>query len=171
MFDEWAYKNNLLNTIAGIKYFNVYGPGEAHKNDMRSMVHKAYEQIINTGRVKLFKSYRPEFKDGEQVRDFLFVDDAVRLTLWFGENIDKNGIFNCGTSCLRTWIDLVNSVFSAMNKSPEIDFIEMPDYLKDKYQYKTCADLSRLREIGYNCQFTSLEKGVEITVKSLLNRV
>ncbi len=168
LFDLWAKKNDVLNKIVGIKYFNVYGPNEYHKADMMSVVHKAYEQIRDTGSVKLFKSLHPDYKDGEQMRDFIYVKDAVDMTLYFLENRDKNGLFNVGTSESRTWNDLVTSIFKAMDKPVNIEYIEMPEILRGKYQYYTKADISKLREIGYDKPISSLEDGVTDYVKNYL---
>jgi ADP-L-glycero-D-manno-heptose 6-epimerase len=159
-FDMWALQNGLLNRIAGLKYFNVYGPHEDHKGDMRSVINKAYGQILKTGEVTLFKSYKPEYKDGEQERDFVFVKDAVKATLFFHDHPEVSGVFNCGTGKARTWLDLVNAVFAAMKREPRITFVDMPDSIKEKYQYHTQADISKLKKAGYTEQFTSLEEGV-----------
>lgn len=161
MFDLWALRSGLLQQIAGLKYFNVYGPGEVHKGDMRSVVHKSFDQICQSGRVQLFKSYRFDYCDGEQVRDFLYVKDAVDMTLWLGENPVVNGLFNCGTGTPRTWVDLVSAVFNAMDKEPVIDFVEMPAHLQGKYQYYTCADMEKIRRCGYPAAFHTLEKGIQ----------
>jgi len=168
MFDLWALKSGVSKQIVGLKYFNVYGPGEAHKGEMRSVVHKSYEQILESGEVKLFKSYRPDYRDGEQVRDFVYVKDAVAVTLWFGEHPNMNGIFNCGTGIPRTWIDLVSATFRAMDREPKISFIDMPGHLRDKYQYHTQADLTKLRAAGYDSEFISLEDGITDYVKNYL---
>jgi ADP-L-glycero-D-manno-heptose 6-epimerase len=162
MFDLWALKHGLFSNIVGLKYFNVFGPYEDHKGDMRSVVSKSYEQIRESGVVKLFKSYKPEYKDGEQMRDFLYVKDAVDVTLHFAlQEFDApGGLFNCGTGVSRTWVDLVTAVFAAMGLPPKIEFIEMPDVLKGKYQYYTQADPKKLRAAGYRAAFTSLETGV-----------
>ena len=174
MFDLWALKHRLFNpsadrshetdapNIVGLKYFNVFGPYEDHKDDMRSVVSKSYKQIRETGVVKLFKSYRPEYNDGEQMRDFIYVKDAVDVTLHFAlQPADApGGLFNCGTGKARTWIDLVTAVFSAMGLPPRIEFIEMPQQLQGKYQYFTEASDAKLRAAGYTKPFTSLEDGV-----------
>ena len=174
MFDLWALKHRLFNpsadrshdttgsNIVGLKYFNVYGPYEDHKGDMRSVVSKSYEQIRQTGVVKLFKSYRPEYKDGEQMRDFIYVKDAVDVTLHFAlQPADApGGLFNCGTGQARTWVDLVTAVFNAMGLPPKIEFIEMPQQLQGKYQYFTQANDAKLRAARYTKPFTSLEEGV-----------
>jgi ADP-L-glycero-D-manno-heptose 6-epimerase len=160
MFDLWALRQGAFDKIAGIKYFNIYGPREAHKGDMRSMVHKAYCQVRETGTIRLFKSDNPDYRDGEQLRDFMCVKDAVAVTMFFAENQDVNGLFNCGSGQARTWLDLANTVFAAMKKEPRIEFFDMPEALRAKYQYHTQADLSRLRAAGYNEQFTPLEQGI-----------
>ena len=168
MFDLWALRSGAMNSIAGLKYFNVYGPGEAHKDDMRSVVHKSFEQIRDTGKVKLFKSHKPGFKDGEQVRDFLYVKDAVDMTLWLGENPATSGLFNCGTGTPRTWVDLVTAVFTAMGVEPNIEFIDMPEHLRGKYQYYTCAVMDKIRAAGYPAVFQTLENGIRETVCNYL---
>jgi len=168
MFDLWALKHDLYKKIAGLKYFNVFGPYEAHKGDMRSVVHKAYGQICETGEVKLFKSYSPDYKDGEQLRDFIYVKDAVEMTLFFLDQMDVSGLFNCGSGRARTWIDLVNAVFKAMDLKPNIKFIDMPDNLKGMYQYFTQADMHKIRDKGFNKEFSSLEDGVDDYVKNYL---
>jgi len=168
MFDLWALRNNLLGKIVGLKFFNVYGPHEDHKGDMRSVVHKAYGQICQTGAVKLFKSYKPEYRDGEQVRDFVFVRDAVNVCLYFDRNRNVSGLFNVGTGKCRTWLDLAHAVFAAMNRSPNVEFIEMPETLRPKYQYHTEAKIEKIRAAGYDQPFTSLEDGVRDYVQGYL---
>ena len=162
MFDLWALKQGLFENIVGLKYFNVFGPYEDHKGDMRSVVSKSYEQIRSTGVVKLFKSYKPEYKDGEQMRDFISVKDAVDVTLHFAlqDAGAPGGLLNCGTGKARTWVDLVTAVFEAMGLTPAIEFIEMPQELQGKYQYFTEASETKLRAAGYSKPFTSLEEGV-----------
>jgi ADP-L-glycero-D-manno-heptose 6-epimerase len=169
MFDLWALKQGYFENIVGLKYFNVFGPYEDHKGDMRSVALKSYEQIRASGVVKLFKSYKPEYKDGEQMRDFLYVKDAVDVTLHFAmqEPGAPGGLFNCGTGVSRTWVDLVTAVFSALGLPPKIEFIEMPEALQGKYQYFTKADPTKLRAAGYNGTFTSLEDGVREYVQFL----
>lgn len=168
LFDLWAKREGILNKIAGLKYFNVYGPNEYHKGDMRSVIHKAFGQIMETGKVKLFKSYKDEYKDGEQLRDFIYVKDAVEMTLFFLEHKDKNGLFNIGTGSARSWNDLVSAIFNSMGKPMNIEYIEMPEYLREKYQYFTQAELTKLREAGYTKEISSIEKGVEDYVKNYL---
>jgi ADP-L-glycero-D-manno-heptose 6-epimerase len=160
MFDLWALRSGALKSIAGLKYFNVYGPGEAHKDDMRSVVHKSFGQIRATGKVQLFKSHRPDYRDGEQVRDFIYVKDAVAMSLWLGEHPETSGLFNCGTGTPRTWLDLATAVFSAMGIEPNIEFVDMPQHLRGKYQYHTCATMDKIRAQGFPAEFHSLEDGV-----------
>lgn len=168
MFDLWALKHGVFNSIVGLKYFNVYGPGEAHKGDMRSLVHKAFGRISEEGRLGLFKSYKPDYKDGEQVRDFIYVKDAVDVTLHFLDHRDVSGLFNCGTGQSRSWLDLAHAVFAAMGKDPDIYFIDMPDQLQGKYQYFTEADAAKLRRAGFTREFMSLEAGIKDYVQSHL---
>jgi ADP-L-glycero-D-manno-heptose 6-epimerase len=168
MFDVWAMETGVLEKIAGLKYFNVYGPWEDHKGDMRSLVHKAYGQLKREGRITLFKSYRPEYRDGEQERDFVHVSDAVAVTLFFCDHPEVGGLFNCGTGKERNWIDLANAVFAAAGLPPRIEFIDMPEVIRDKYQYHTCADLAKLRAAGYKAPFLSVEEGVRSYVQEYL---
>ena len=168
LFDLWALRHGLLDRIVGLKYFNVFGPREDHKGDMRSVVHKAFGQIRQTGEVRLFKSYRPEYKDGEQERDFIYIKDAVDVTLFFLDQPDVSGLFNCGTGEARTWNGLAKAVFAAMNLEPRITYIEMPESLREKYQYHTQADMDKLRHAGYAQPFTRLEDGVKDYVQNWL---
>lgn len=168
LFDLWAVKQNIMHCIAGLKFFNVYGPNEYHKGDMRSVVHKAFEQIQNEGFVRLFKSKNPNYKDGEQMRDFIYVKDAVDITLWFLKNKDKNGLYNVGSGKARTWNDLVNAIFNALEKPLSIKYIEMPQHLEHKYQYFTEAKIDKLRKAGYTKPLHSLEEGVTDYVKNYL---
>ncbi|HZW40222.1 MAG TPA: ADP-glyceromanno-heptose 6-epimerase [Ignavibacteriaceae bacterium] len=168
LFDIWAKNNKMLDKIVGIKYFNVYGPNEYHKGDMRSVVHKAYQQILETGKVVLFKSDRPDYKDGEQKRDFVYVKDAVDMTLYFLDNKNKNGIYNVGSGNARTWNDLVGAIFTAIGKKKNIEYIDMPKHLAAKYQYFTQAELGKIKAAGYASPVTSLEEGVGDYVKNYL---
>lgn len=169
MFDLWALRHQALQDIVGLKFFNVYGPREDHKGDMRSVVHKAYGQIWDTGRVRLFKSGRPDYRDGEQVRDFVYVRDAVKVCLFFEQNRKVSGLFNVGTGTCRTWLDLARAVFAAMGREPQIEFIPMPEALEAKYQYHTEAETTKLRTAGYDAPFTTLEEGVADYVRSYLD--
>lgn len=168
LFDLWAKRNHILDRIVGIKYFNVYGPNEYHKGDMRSVVHKAYEQVRDTGKVRLFKSLNPAYKDGEQMRDFVYIKDAVDMTLHFLDKPDKNGIFNVGAGKARTWNDLVKSMFNSVGKPVNIEYINLPEHLADKYQYFTEANLSKIKATGYSQLTTTLEDGVDDYVKNYL---
>ena len=170
MFDLWALKNGLFDRIVGLKYFNVFGPYEDHKGDMRSVVQKSFHQISGGGEVALFKSYRPDYADGEQKRDFIYVKDAVAVTLHFAEHRQHSGLFNCGTGIARTWKDLATAVFSAMGREPKIKIIDMPTALQGKYQYFTEARMGKLREAGYTAPFLSLEAGVKDYVQSYLQK-
>jgi ADP-L-glycero-D-manno-heptose 6-epimerase len=160
LFDLHASTRGYLDRIVGLKYFNVFGPNEDHKGDMRSVVNKAFGQILETGRVRLFKSYRPEFADGEQRRDFLYVKDAVDMTLHLVDQPGAQGLFNIGSGESHTWRELVNAVFSALGRPAEIEFIEMPVELRAKYQYATEASLERLHDAGYRRPTTPLTDAV-----------
>ncbi len=172
MFDLWALRHELFwkqpAPIVGLKYFNVYGPHEDHKGDMRSVVNKSFGQIGDGGTVRLFKSYRPEFKDGEQMRDFVYVKDAVDVTLYFLEHRHLGGLYNCGGGIARTWVDLVTAVYGAMGKPSHIEYIDMPDDLRGKYQYFTQATGDKLKAAGYTKPFTTLEDGIRDYVTTYL---
>lgn len=168
LFDLWAKKNGSFNKIVGLKYFNVYGPNEYHKGDMRSVVHKAFEQVRDTGKVRLFKSLNPEYKDGEQKRDFIYIKDAVEMTLFFIDKPTINGLFNLGTGKARTWNDLVMALFKAINKPVSIEYIDLPKHLENKYQYFTEASTARIKKAGYNSSTISLEDGVTDYVQKYL---
>lgn len=170
MFDLWALKNGLFDRLVGLKYFNVFGPHEDHKAEMRSVVQRSFHQIKTSGEVSLFKSYDPAYADGEQKRDFVYVKDAVDVTLHFLDHRHTGGLFNCGTGQARTWKDLVTAVFRAMGLPPRIKFIEMPDTLRGKYQYFTQADPTKLQAAGYQKPFTSLEHAVADYVKIYLTK-
>lgn len=160
LFDLYAQRHGFLRQIIGLKYFNVFGPNEDHKGDMRSVVAKAYEQILTTGRLSLFKSHRPDFQDGQQRRDFLYVKDAADITLHLADKPLAGGLFNVGSGEARTWLDLAGAVFASLGRDPQIDFVDMPEALRGKYQYYTCADISKLRATGYNKIITSLNDAV-----------
>ncbi len=168
LFDIRAVKKGYIDKIAGIKYFNVYGPNEYHKGDMRSVVHKAFEQVMSTGKVKLFKSCNPNYKDGEQMRDFVYVKDAVDMTLFFLERKDRNGLFNVGSGKARTWNDLVTALFNAAGKPVNIEYIDLPGHLVEKYQYFTEARLEKIKKAGYSKNINLLEEGVTDYVKNYL---
>ena len=168
LFDLHAQRTGMLRRIVGMKYFNVYGPNEDHKADMRSVVHKAYGQILQTGKVQLFKSHRPDFKDGEQMRDFLYVKDAVQMTLHLASQPHANGLYNLGSGQAHTWVQLAQAIFSALGQQPNIEFVEMPEHLKSKYQYYTCADIAKLLQSGYQQPLFSLADAVRDYVQGYL---
>lgn len=158
--DIWVLKNGLQNQVTGFRYFNVYGPNEYHKGGMRSLAQKGFEQIRDTGKLKLFKSYRKEYPDGGQKRDFIYVKDAVDAMLWFYDHPKVKGIFNLGTGRAQSWNDLARALFRAMGKPENIEYVEMPDNLKNQYQYFTEADLTKLRQAGCPTRFRPVEEGV-----------
>lgn len=176
-FDKWALQQQAHPPFwAGLKFFNVYGPNEAHKKRMASVIFHSFNQIKQTGLVKLFKSHQPAFKDGEQLRDFVYVKDVVSVILWMMEEmvqskwlITNNGLFNLGTGKARTFIDLVNATFDGMDLTPNIEFIDMPLDIRDKYQYFTEANMSKLNNAGYTKPFYSLEAGVADYVRQYLS--
>lgn len=160
LFDLYALKEEILPDIVGIKYFNVFGPNEYHKGDMRSLVCKAYEEMQKHGRIRLFKSHRPDYADGCQMRDFIYVKDAVDMTLHLAENEDAGGLFNIGSGVARTWVDLARALFAALGREPVVEFFDMPEAIRHQYQYHTCADISKLRATGYSRPTTLLEEAV-----------
>jgi ADP-L-glycero-D-manno-heptose 6-epimerase len=170
IFDLWARKTGLLAKAAGLKYFNVYGPNEYHKAEMRSFVLKAFEQITATGKVRLFKSHNPEYADGQYVRDFLYIKDAVDMTLFFLDNPRLAGLFNIGTGTARSWNDLAAAVFDAMGRKPNIEYVEMPESIRPQYQYYTEANIAKLRRAGYDKKTTPLEDAVTDYVQNYLQK-
>lgn len=168
MFDLWALRTGRLDSIAGIKYFNVFGPGEDHKAHMRSVINKAVSQIVETGQVQLFRSHRPDYADGEQLRDFVYVKDAVAQTLFYHDRPDVSGLFNCGTGQARSWRDLANAVFAALGREPKIEFIDIPATIREKYQYYTQADTAKTRASGYTRTAYTLEDAVRDYVQNYL---
>lgn len=173
LFDLHAQREGWLGRIVGVKYFNVFGPNEDHKGDMRSLVNKAYRQIESTGTVQLFRSHRPEYRDGEQMRDFLYVKDAVEMTLHFasaGAGSQAGGLFNLGSGEANTWLSLARAIFAALGRAPNITFIDMPEALRGKYQYYTKADIGKLRASGYSRPVTPLAEAVRDYVRNYLTR-
>lgn len=168
LFDLHAQRRGFLDKVAGIKYFNVFGPNEYHKEDMRSLVHKAYKQIEETGQVKLFKSHNPDYADGEQKRDFLYIKDAINMTLHLADTKTANGLFNIGSGEANTWNTLVDGIFKALGKPTNIEYIDMPESLRDKYQYYTCADIAKIRSTGYEAPMTPLEGAVKEYVQDYI---
>jgi ADP-L-glycero-D-manno-heptose 6-epimerase len=160
VFDLRVLRHSWENKIAGIKFFNVFGPNEYHKEDMTSVIFKAFNQIKETGEVKLFKSYLPKYPDGGQLRDFVYVKDCIDVMWWLFKNPDVNGIFNLGTGKARTWNDLIKAVFDAMGLKTNIEYIEMPEALRNQYQYFTEAKMDKLKAAGCPVAFSSLEDSV-----------
>ena len=160
-FDQWVLEQHRKPFFwAGLKFFNVYGPNEYHKGRMASVVYHAFAQISETGAMKLFRSHHPDFGDGEQARDFIYVKDVVNVILFLMEQRPESGLYNLGTGKARTFRDLVTSTFQAMDLEPSISFVDTPEDIRDKYQYFTEADMSKLRRVGYDKSFTPLEDGV-----------
>ncbi len=159
MFDLWVKKRGLFRNFTGCKFSNIYGPNELHKGDMRSVVCRAFEQISATGTLKLFRSERPEYADGEQKRDFLYVKDAVKM-VWFLYEKRAGGIYNIGSGKAETWNALAAAAFKAMGKDFSVEYIEMPEHLKKRYQYYTCAEMDKLRNLGYTENLMSLDEAV-----------
>jgi len=168
LFDLRVLRQGIQDRVAGVKFFNVFGPNEYHKGDMTSVVFKAFHQSRETGRVRLFKSYKPEYADGGQMRDFIYVKDCMEILWWLLNHGEANGIFNLGTGRARTWNDLIGAVFAAMNLPPQIDYIEMPEAIRGQYQYFTEAKMEKLRAAGCPVAFQRLEDSVGDYVKSHL---
>lgn len=159
--DKWILKQQAAPPFwAGFKFFNVFGPNEYHKGRMASVIFHAFNQISETGKVQLFRSHRSDYRDGEQLRDFVYVKDVVNVLYWVSQNMKQSGIFNLGTGFARTFTSLVNATFSALQLQTQIDFIDIPLDIRDKYQYYTQANIQKLRKIGYKKSFYSLENGV-----------
>ena len=167
LFDQHAAQNGMFDRIVGLKYFNVFGPNENHKGDMRSLVNKAVGQINETGKLKLFKSANPDYADGEFGRDFVYVKDAVEMTLHFMER-HGGGLFNVGSGEMHTWNALADAIFHALDLPRNVEYIDMPENLRDKYQYRTLADLTRLRDAGYIAEATPLDEAVREYVRNYL---
>jgi len=168
-FDKWVLKQDKTPPFwAGLKFFNVYGPNEFHKGRMASVIFHSFNQITKTGEMKLFASHNPKFKDGEQLRDFVYVKDVVSVCMFLMEQKAENGLYNLGTGTARTFVDLTKATFKAMGKEPNISFIPTPEDIRDKYQYFTEANMSKLLENGYDKPFFSIEDGVTDYVKNYL---
>jgi ADP-L-glycero-D-manno-heptose 6-epimerase len=168
-FDKWALKQEQQPPFwAGLKFFNVYGPNEYHKDRMASVIFHAYRQIHETGTMKLFRSHNPEFEDGKQKRDFIYVKDVVKILIYFFVNRNQSGIFNVGTGEARTFLDLATNTFYSMRKEPDIRFVDTPEDIRDTYQYFTEAKMDKLRAAGYTDPFHSLEEGIEAYVQEYL---
>jgi len=168
-FDKWALAQETQPPFwAGFKFFNVYGPNEFHKSRMASVIFHAVKQIKETAGMKLFRSHNPEYKDGEQLRDFVYVKDVVEVLTFMMEAKKENGLYNLGSGKARTFNDLVNATFSALGKASAISYIDTPEDIRDKYQYFTEANMQKLKAVGYTKQFTTLENGVKDYVQHYL---
>ncbi|MGA3279459.1 MAG: ADP-glyceromanno-heptose 6-epimerase [Smithella sp.] len=170
VFDLRVLRHSWEDKIAGIKFFNVFGPNEYHKADMTSVIFKAFNQIKETGKVRLFKSYLPQYPDGGQMRDFVYVKDCIDVLWWLFKNQDINGIFNLGTGKARTWNDLISAVFAAMGTRQKIEYIEMPESIRNQYQYFTQAEMDKLHSVGYPVSFSSMEDSVRDYVVNYLQK-
>jgi ADP-L-glycero-D-manno-heptose 6-epimerase len=170
MFDLWLIDNGFDTKCTGFKFFNVFGPNEYHKGEMASLVYKAYNQIKRDGALRLFKSYNPRYEDGEFVRDFIYVKDCLDVVLWAFEHREVTGIFNLGTGKARSWNDLARALFSAMQAPENIRYIDMPESIREAYQYYTEADMSKIRADGYLRPFSSLEDSVNDYVQEYLSK-
>lgn len=169
LFDQWAQRAGLLSGITGVKFTNVFGPNERHKGGMRSMVCRAFEQIRDTGKVKLFKSYRTDYADGDQKRDFIYVKDAAAMVMFLLEN-HCHGLYNVGSGRAETWNALAAAVFKAMDHPVRIEYVDMPESLRGKYQYYTCADLTKIRAAGCAAAVTPLADAVADCVRNYFAR-
>jgi ADP-L-glycero-D-manno-heptose 6-epimerase len=168
LFDQWLIENNYDEECTGFKFFNVFGPNEYHKGEMASLIYKAYHQVLSNGELKLFKSYNSVYKDGEFLRDFIYVKDCVDVLMWSLHNRLVKGIFNLGTGQARSWNDLASSLFRAMGREEKIQYIDMPKEIRSSYQYFTEAEIGKLRQAGYTKAFTVLEDAVKDYVQGYL---
>lgn len=171
VFDQWSMKQSEkpLQHV-GLKFFNVYGPNEYCKECMASMVYHGYKQIKGEGQIKLFKSENGKYEDGGQLRDFVYVKDVCNVIAFFMEHTECNGLFNVGTGKARSFKNLANAIFDALEISSKIEYIDMPVHLKGRYQYFTEADIKQLRNIGYSRLFTTLEEGIKDYVQNYLEQ-
>ncbi len=170
LFDLWVLRSKALNKMVGLKFFNVFGPNEYHKEEMCSVIFKAFNQVKDSGKIRLFKSYKKEFLDGQQQRDFVYVKDSADLVWWFLENKGINGIYNVGAGKARIWNDLAKAVFRAMDVSEKIVYIDMPERLRDRYQYFTCARVDNLKATSCNINFSDLENGIDDYISNYLQQ-
>ena len=167
-FDLWAQAQGAFNHIVGLKFFNVFGPSEYHKKEMQSMVRRGFLQVLDNGKIRLFKSHNPEYADGDQERDFLYVKDAVQMVLFFLDSPKINGIFNAGTGVARTWNELTAAVFKAMGREIAVEYIDMPASIQDQFQYRTCAKIDKIRRAGYSQKITTLEEATTDYIQNYL---
>ena len=170
LFDLWLLRNRLQNKVTGFKFFNVFGPNEYHKGEMMSVIAKSFDKILKERKMRLFKSYREDYADGEQKRDFIYVKDAVDIVYYFIEHHKKTGIFNVGTGCAHTWNELSRAIFSALDMPANIEYFDMPQSIRDKYQYYTQADLSKLKGTGIQLNSFEFAEAVRDYVGYLKNR-
>jgi len=171
-FDIWALEQKRKPPFwAGLKFFNVYGPNEYHKGRMASVIFHAYNQIKANGKVRLFRSHRPEYRDGEQMRDFIYVKDVVKICTWMMKKQPASGIYNTGTGEARSFNDLADAIFKSIRKNTVVEYIDTPEDIREAYQYFTEADMQKLKAAGYDTPFTSLEKGVSEYVRKYLEQV
>ncbi len=171
IFDKWVLEQTENPPFwAGIKFFNVYGPNEYHKSRMASVIIHSYKQILETGKVKLFRSHNPDFKDGEQLRDFIYVKDLVNVLCFLKDNQKESGLYNLGTGVARSFLDLAKATFKALDKEENIEYIDTPIDIRNKYQYFTEANMKKLRSIGYDAPFYTLEAGIREYVQGYLSR-
>jgi ADP-L-glycero-D-manno-heptose 6-epimerase len=160
LFDLWVLNNGHEGKVTGLKFFNVFGPNEYHKGEMRSVICKNFPEIINGNPVRLFRSYNPNYKDGEQKRDFIYVKDAVEVMYYFFTHPDKTGIFNLGSGAARTWNDLAKAMFSSLGKPLQVEYIDMPETIREKYQYFTEAKMGKLKKTGFEYSPMPLEDSI-----------
>ena len=160
MFDLWAKRRGMLKTLVGCKFSNIYGPNERHKGNMRSVALRAWEQITASGKMQLFRSYKKEYADGEQLRDFLYVKDAVAMVEYLFNNSKAAGLYNVGSGEADSWNHLAKAAFAALKKDVNIEYIDMPEHLRDRYQYYTCAKIDKLRALGYDRKLMSMDEAV-----------
>jgi len=161
LFDLWLIRNGYLNRATGFKFFNVFGPNEYHKGEMMSVIAKSFDKILKERKIRLFKSYRKDYADGEQKRDFIYVKDAVDIVYHFVEHPQKTGIFNVGTGNARTWNELARAIFSALDMPARIEYFDMPEAIRDKYQYYTEANANKLRRAGVDHKFLEFDEAVK----------
>jgi ADP-L-glycero-D-manno-heptose-6-epimerase len=170
LFDQWAHRTGTLKNIASLRFFNVYGPNEYHKGDMASMVFKSFNRVMDEGKLSLFRSHRPDYQDGEQVRDFVYIKDIVDCMWWLLLHPETNGIYNLGTGIAESWNTLAHAVFNAAGKTPAIDYVDMPPSIRNQYQYHTRADITRIRQAGYDGKFRPVADGVKDYIQNHLMR-
>jgi ADP-L-glycero-D-manno-heptose 6-epimerase len=168
LVDIWARDEGFVESVVGLRFFNVFGPNEWHKGGMRSVINKKFAEVRDSGSITLFKSYHPAYADGSQERDFIYVRDVADATLWFLDHPEASGVFNIGTGEARTWNDVARAMFAALTKPADIRYVDMPANLREQYQYHTQADITKLRRTGYGASFTPLEHAILDYVRRFL---